>query len=50
MYNLIATESGENFGLVCQLMLAEPAQILSYTSLSVYNSLSGVIYLYMIWA
>ena len=31
-------------------MLAEPAQILSYNSLSVYNSLSDAIHLYMIWA
>ena len=31
--------------LVCQL-LAKPAQILSYNSLSVYNSLSAAIHLY----
>ena len=37
------------FGLVCQL-LAEAAQILSYNSRSVYNSLSAAIHLYMIWA
>ena len=35
------------FGLVCQL-LAEPAQILSYNILLVYNSLSAAIHLYMI--
>ena len=37
----------KKFGLVCQL-LAEPAQILFYNSLSVYNSLSAAIQLYMI--
>ena len=37
----------KKFGLGCQL-LAEPAQILSYNSLSVYNSLSAAIQLYMI--
>ena len=39
----------KKIGLVCQL-LAESAQILSYNSLLVYNSLSAVIHLYMIWA
>ena len=39
----------KKFGLVCQL-LAEPAQILPYNSLLVYNSLSAAIRLCMIWA
>ena len=39
----------KKFGLVCQL-LAEPALILFYNSLSVYNSLSAAIHLYMIQA
>ena len=39
----------KKFELVCQL-LADPAPILSYNSLSVYNSLSASIHLYMIRA
>ena len=34
--------------MICQLR-PEPTQILSYNSLSVYNSLSAAIHLYMIW-
>ena len=41
---LKVNSSRKKFGMICQL-LADPAQILSYNSLSVYNKLSAAIHL-----